>query len=112
MAEAAKTSRSDLLQMLKSLPPSQEILDFYHEKLEQFDREEREWVQRLRSCRSLIGDKVKLEDKVEAKTQEIRALQKALVDVQTSLMQERKRTRKLQLAKDRTKVRHRLLPRI
>lgn len=36
-----------LLSMLQRLPPSKELLDFYHKKLEQYVDDEQRWLKRL-----------------------------------------------------------------
>jgi hypothetical protein len=46
MAAEMSLGRQDLLSMLKSLPPSAEVMEFYHAKIEAFEKEERDWIKR------------------------------------------------------------------
>ena len=40
-----RLSSETLLDMLRRLPPSKELLDFYHQKVQSFAGEEKKWIQ-------------------------------------------------------------------
>ena len=105
--EAACTTagtRKDLLSMLKSLPPSRELLDFYHAKLDSFEREERQWLERIAEARKSQKRTLELERRLSDRDAEIAAIRKAVVDLTVAIEQERKRNDKLQKRLERTKV--------
>ena len=79
-------------------------MDFYHDKVAQFEKQESEWLGRLSGCRHLLRDHLELTKKCDDKDEEIGRLRKAIVDMQSALSLERKRTAKLQMANDRVKV--------
>ena len=105
--EAAATTagtRRDLLSMLKSLPPSRELLDFYHAKLDSFEKEERQWLERISDARKSQKRTLELERRLSDRDAEIAAIRKAVVDLTVAIELERKRNDKLQKRLDRTKV--------
>ena len=104
--EAATTAatRKDLLSMLKSLPPSRELLDFYHTKLDSFEKEERQWLERISDARKSQRKTLELERRLSDRDAEIAAIRKAVVDLTVAIEQERKRNDKLQKRLDKTKV--------
>ena len=79
-----------LLSMLQRLPPSKELLDFYHKKLEQYVDDEQRWLKRLASTKKAVDQSMNLEKEVFAQKREITALQKAVTDMREALAQERK----------------------
>ena len=105
--EAAATTagtRRDLLSMLKSLPPSRELLDFYHTKLNSFEKEERQWLERISDARKSQKRTLELERRLSDRDAEIAAIRKAVVDLTVAIELERKRNDKLQKRLERTKV--------
>ena len=103
-AAATAMTRKDLLAMLKSLPPSRELLDFYHAKLDSFEKEERQWLERISESRKSQKKTLELERRLSDRDAEIAAIRKAVVDLTVAIEQERKRNDKLQKRLDRTKV--------
>ena len=78
-----------LLSMLQRLPPSKELLDFYHKKLEQYVEDEQRWLKRLASTKKAVDQTETLEKDLFAQKREITALQKAVTDMREALVQER-----------------------
>ena len=98
------TSKASLLAMLDQLPPSKEILEFYRSKLTSFEAEEKQWAERLAKSRHLVSRNVDLEKTVDAREREIETLQKAMVEMQTALAQERKRSARMEANLDKMTV--------
>lgn len=97
-----------LLSMLQRLPPSKELLDFYHKKLEQYVDEESRWLKRLATTKKAVDQSAALEKEVFAQRREISALQKAVTDMREALVQERKINNKLYAENDKIRVSHEL----
>jgi len=102
--EDAAVSSKTLLEMLRRLPPSKELLDFYHEKVEKFSAEEKKWLQRLANSKVLTQQIQKLDKEVANQKREISALQKAVSDMQSALVQERKISAKVYAENDKLKI--------
>ena len=94
-----------LLSMLQRLPPSKELLDFYHKKLEQYVDDEQRWMKRLASTKKAVDQSMNLEKEIFAQKREITALQKAVTDIREALAQERKINNKLYVENDKLRVR-------
>lgn len=94
--------------MLQRLPPSKELLDFYHKKLEQYVDEESRWLKRLATTKKAVDQSAALEKEVFAQRREISALQKAVTDMREALVQERKINNKLYAENDKIRVSHEL----
>ena len=75
--DEAVGSQETLLEMLRRLPPSKELLDFYHGKVEDFAAEEKKWLDRLSNSRVLTNQIQKLDKELSNQKREIAALQKA-----------------------------------
>lgn len=97
-------STQPLLEMLRRLPPSKELLDFYHKKLEQFSDEESKWLKRLSEAKRASDRSIVIERDLIASKREISALQKAVSDIKNALVQERKINLKLQAENDKLRV--------
>ncbi len=93
-----------LRKVLDSLPPSQEVLDFYRKKVRQFEAEEKRWQQRATQARGAVAKMAELEGQKEEAKNEVRAMRRALVEMQGAVAMERKRASKLQAENDRLKV--------
>ena len=93
-----------LLDMLRRLPPSKELLEFYHSKLEKFADEEQAWLRRFQSSSKLSDRTRHLEKEVATQKREINALQKAVSDMRDALIQERKINTKLCGENDRLRI--------
>ncbi len=100
----AEEKTPPLLSMLQRLPPSKELLDFYHKKLEQYVEEESRWLKRLANTKKAVDHSRKLEKEVFAQKREITALQKAVTDMREALAQERKINNKLYAENDRIRI--------
>jgi coiled-coil domain-containing protein 77 len=101
---AGEEKTPPLLSMLQRLPPSKELLDFYHKKLEQYVDEEARWLKRLATTKKAVDQSSELQTEVFAKSREISALQKAITDMREALAQERKINNKLYADNDKIRV--------
>lgn len=93
-----------LLSMLQRLPPSKELLDFYHKKLEEYVEDEQRWLKRLASTKKAVDQSITLEQEIFAQKREITALQKAVTDIREALAQERKINNKLYVENDKLRI--------
>jgi len=96
--------RTPLLDMLRRLPPSKELLDFYHSKLEKFAEEEQTWIKRFQLSSKLSDRTRNLEKELSIQKKEVLALQKAVNDMQEALAQERKINTKICGENDRLRI--------
>ncbi|KAM7003296.1 coiled-coil domain-containing protein 77 [Tautogolabrus adspersus] len=90
---------------LAYLRPSRELLEFYREKIAQFDGEHEELLQMLEKYRGITEDQHKLQWEVRQREVEITELQNALSDMQVYLFQEREQSLRLYAENDRLKIR-------
>uniref|UniRef100_A0A7N6F6Y5 Coiled-coil domain containing 77 n=1 Tax=Anabas testudineus TaxID=64144 RepID=A0A7N6F6Y5_ANATE len=90
---------------LAYLRPSRELLEFYREKIAQFDSEHEELLQMLEKYRGITEDQHKLQWEVRQREGEIAELQNALSDMQVYLFQEREQSLRLYAENDRLKIR-------
>uniref|UniRef100_A0A9J8CEJ3 Coiled-coil domain containing 77 n=1 Tax=Cyprinus carpio carpio TaxID=630221 RepID=A0A9J8CEJ3_CYPCA len=90
---------------LAYLRPSRELLEFYRQKLAQFDGEHDDLLQMLEKYRSTAEEQHKLQWEVRQREEEIAELQNALSDMQVYLFQEREQALRLYAENDRLKIR-------
>ncbi|TKS73217.1 Coiled-coil domain-containing protein 77 [Collichthys lucidus] len=90
---------------LAYLRPSRELLEFYRQKIAQFDVEHEELLQMLEKYRGISEDQHKLQWEVRQREGEIAELQNALSDMQVYLFQEREQSLRLYAENDRLKIR-------
>ncbi|XP_070687119.1 coiled-coil domain-containing protein 77 isoform X1 [Pempheris klunzingeri] len=90
---------------LAYLRPSRELLEFYRQKIAQFDGEHEELLQMLEKYRGITEDQHKLQLEVRQREGEIVELQNALSDMQVYLFQEREQSLRLYAENDRLKIR-------
>ncbi|XP_056272778.1 coiled-coil domain-containing protein 77 isoform X2 [Pseudoliparis swirei] len=90
---------------LAYLRPSRELLEFYREKIAQFDGEHEDLLQMLDKYRVITEDQHKLQWEVRQREGEIAELQNALSDMQVYLFQEREQSLRLYAENDRLKIR-------
>ncbi|KAM6937485.1 coiled-coil domain-containing protein 77 [Xenentodon cancila] len=90
---------------LAYLRPSRELLEFYREKITQYDSEHEELLQMLEKYRSITEEQHKLQWEVRQREGEIAELQSALSDMQVYLFQEREQSLRLYAENDRLKIR-------
>uniref|UniRef100_A0A673MG97 Coiled-coil domain containing 77 n=1 Tax=Sinocyclocheilus rhinocerous TaxID=307959 RepID=A0A673MG97_9TELE len=90
---------------LAYLRPSRELLDFYRQKVAQFDGEHDDLLQMLEKCRSTAEEQHQLQWEVRQREEEIAELQNALSDMQVYLFQEREQALRLYAENDRLKIR-------
>uniref|UniRef100_A0A3B4H0U9 Coiled-coil domain containing 77 n=1 Tax=Pundamilia nyererei TaxID=303518 RepID=A0A3B4H0U9_9CICH len=90
---------------LAQLRPSRELLEFYRQKIAQFDSEHLELLQMLEKYKSLTEDQHKLQWEIRQREGEIAELQSALSDMQVYLFQEREQSLRLYAENDRLKIR-------
>ncbi|KAM6960519.1 coiled-coil domain-containing protein 77, partial [Aplochiton taeniatus] len=94
-----------ITERLAYLRPSRELLEFYRQKIAQFDGEHEELLQMLEKYKDITGDQHKLQWEVRQREAEIAELQKALSDMQVYLFQEREQALRLYAENDRLKIR-------
>ncbi|XP_043083812.1 coiled-coil domain-containing protein 77 isoform X2 [Puntigrus tetrazona] len=90
---------------LAYLRPSRELLDFYRQKVAQFDGEHDDLLQMLEKYRSTAEEQHKLQWEVRQREEEVAELQNALSDMQVYLFQEREQALRLYAENDRLKIR-------
>ncbi|XP_018585563.2 coiled-coil domain-containing protein 77 [Scleropages formosus] len=90
---------------LAYLRPSRELLEFYRQKVAQFDGEHDDLLRLLEKYRSTAEDQHKLQWELRQRESEIAELQKALSDMQVYLFQEREHALRLYAENDRLKIR-------
>uniref|UniRef100_A0A8C6UKM3 Coiled-coil domain containing 77 n=1 Tax=Neogobius melanostomus TaxID=47308 RepID=A0A8C6UKM3_9GOBI len=90
---------------LAYLRPSRELLEFYRQKIAQFDCEHEELLQMLGKYKSITEDQHKLQWELRQREGEIAELQNALSDMQVYLFQEREQSLRLYAENDRLKIR-------
>uniref|UniRef100_A0A4W4GUY2 Coiled-coil domain containing 77 n=1 Tax=Electrophorus electricus TaxID=8005 RepID=A0A4W4GUY2_ELEEL len=109
MESPPKSERVDsplppISERLAYLRPSRELLEFYRQKLAQFDAEHDDLLQLLEKYKSTTEDQHKLQWEVRQREEEIAELQKALSDMQVYLFQEREQALRLYAENDRLKI--------
>ncbi|XP_024137123.1 coiled-coil domain-containing protein 77 isoform X2 [Oryzias melastigma] len=90
---------------LAYLRPSRELLEFYRQKIAQYDGENEDLLRMLEKQRSIIDDQHKLQWELRQREGEIAELQNALSDMQVYLFQEREQSLRLYAENDRLKIR-------
>uniref|UniRef100_A0A3Q1GKL0 Coiled-coil domain containing 77 n=1 Tax=Acanthochromis polyacanthus TaxID=80966 RepID=A0A3Q1GKL0_9TELE len=90
---------------LANLRPSRELLEFYRQKISQYDSEQEELLQMLEKYKGITEDQHKLQWDVRQREGEIAELQNALSDMQVYLFQEREQSLRLYAENDRLKIR-------
>ncbi|XP_037539349.1 coiled-coil domain-containing protein 77 [Nematolebias whitei] len=90
---------------LAYLRPSRELLEFYRQKIAQYDGEHEELLQMLEKYRGVTEDQHKLQWDIRQREGEIAELQSALSDMQVFLFQEREQSLRLYAENDRLKIR-------
>uniref|UniRef100_A0A3B3HPY1 Coiled-coil domain containing 77 n=1 Tax=Oryzias latipes TaxID=8090 RepID=A0A3B3HPY1_ORYLA len=84
---------------------SRELLEFYRQKIAQYDGENEELLQMLEKHRSIMDDQHKLQWELRQREGEVAELQNALSDMQVYLFQEREQSLRLYAENDRLKIR-------
>uniref|UniRef100_A0A3P9Q857 Coiled-coil domain containing 77 n=1 Tax=Poecilia reticulata TaxID=8081 RepID=A0A3P9Q857_POERE len=90
---------------LAYLRPSRELLQFYRQKIAQYDGEHEELLQMLERFKSITEDQHKLQYDIQEREREVTQLQSALSDMQVYLFQEREQSLRLYAENDRLKIR-------
>ncbi|KAJ3596417.1 hypothetical protein NHX12_002824 [Muraenolepis orangiensis] len=90
---------------LAHLRPSRELLEFYRQKISQFESEREGLLQTLEKYRGMTEEQHKLQWEVRQGEREVAELQKALSDMQVYLFQEREQSLRLYAENDRLKIR-------
>jgi len=99
------TSLPSVEQRLADLRPSRELLEFYRQKIAEYDDEYMTLLKRFETLSSTQEDKRKVEEELKGREAEVHQLQKALSDIQVFLMQERENVVRLYAENDRLKLR-------
>ncbi|XP_051548657.1 coiled-coil domain-containing protein 77 isoform X1 [Myxocyprinus asiaticus] len=103
--EPLESPLPSISERLAYLRPSRELLEFYRQKVAQFDGEHEDLLQMLEKYRSTAEEQHKLQWEVRQREEEIVELQKALSDMQVYLFQEREQALRLYAENDRLKIR-------
>ncbi|XP_061577415.1 coiled-coil domain-containing protein 77 [Cololabis saira] len=90
---------------LAYLRPSRELLEFYRQKITQYDSEHEELLHMLDKYRGFTEEQHKLQQEVQQREGEIAELQSGLSDMQVYLFQEREQSLRLYAENDRLKIR-------
>ncbi|KAM9754532.1 coiled-coil domain-containing protein 77 [Menidia menidia] len=90
---------------LAYLRPSRELLEFYRQKIAQYDGEHEDLLQMLEKYKGVTEDQHKLQWELRQREGEITELQNALSDMQVYLFQEREQSLRLYAENDRLKIR-------
>eukprot|EP00054_Salpingoeca_dolichothecata_P011369 m.63152 g.63152 ORF g.63152 m.63152 type:complete len:556 (+) comp19431_c1_seq2:89-1756(+) len=93
-----------IAERLRSLQPSQELLQFYRQKILEFDGEHAELVAKLEKYKLTFEEQHKTAWLVAQQREEIAELQRALSDIQVCLFQEREHVLRLYAENDRLKI--------
>ncbi|XP_030628659.1 coiled-coil domain-containing protein 77 [Chanos chanos] len=101
----AESPLPPIQERLACLRPSRELLEFYRQKVAQFDEEHDSLLQMLEKYKSAMADQSKLQWEVRQREEEISELQRALSDMQICLLQEREQALRLYAENDRLKIR-------
>ncbi|XP_028264039.1 coiled-coil domain-containing protein 77 [Parambassis ranga] len=105
MGQESDSPLPPIHERLAYLRPSRELLEFYRQKIAQFDSEHEELLQMLEKYRGITEDQHKLQWEVRQREGEIAELQNALSDMQVYLFQEREQSLRLYAENDRLKIR-------
>lgn len=104
IAKDANNGENYVLGLLQQLPPTRELLQHYHEKLVQYEQEEKQLLQRISACGQLLDTSNRLEKEVRRKDAEIERLRITLEDLSIALHHERKIGLKLNAENDRLRL--------
>ena len=105
MAEGDGSPLPSVAERLSQLRPSRELLEYYRQKVAEFDSEHEEMVRRLDAYRCTYEEHHKSQWTIRQREQEIAELQKALSDMQVYLFQEREQVLRLHAENDRLRLR-------
>jgi len=94
-----------LADRLAQLRPSAELLQFYRDKVAEYDNDQESMLARLESYRNAVEEQHSSHWKVQQKEEEVGALQKALSDLQVCLFQEREQVLRVHAENDKLKIR-------
>ncbi|KAA0724702.1 Coiled-coil domain-containing protein 77 [Triplophysa tibetana] len=103
--ESRESPLPSISERLAYLRPSRELLEFYRQKVAQYDGEHEDLLQMLEKYRGSAEEQHKLQWDVRQREEEIAELQKALSDLQVYLFQEREQALRLYAENDRLKIR-------
>ncbi|KAL2093899.1 hypothetical protein ACEWY4_011211 [Coilia grayii] len=103
--QEAESPLPPITERLAYLRPSRELLEFYRQKVAQFDGEHEDLLQMLEKYKNTTEDQHKVQWEVRQREGEIAELQKALSDMQVYLFQEREQALRLYAENDRLKIR-------
>uniref|UniRef100_A0A3Q2ZC67 Coiled-coil domain containing 77 n=1 Tax=Kryptolebias marmoratus TaxID=37003 RepID=A0A3Q2ZC67_KRYMA len=105
MQEEHDSPLPPIQERLAYLRPSRELLEFYRQKIAQYDGEHEDLLQMLEKYRGVTEDQHKLQWDMRQREGEIAELQNALSDMQVFLFQEREQSLRLYAENDRLKIR-------
>ena len=94
----------DLPTRLENLRPSRELLEFYRNKIAEYDDHHSDLLDRIHRIEEVCDSNMKLENDLKSRDSEISNLQKALSDLQAYLLEERDHVLRLYAENDRLKI--------
>lgn len=94
----------DLPTRLENLRPSRELLEFYRNKIAEYDDHHSDLLDRIHKIEDVCDSNMKLENDLKGRDSEISNLQKALSDLQAYLLEERDHVLRLYAENDRLKI--------
>lgn len=104
-ASAETADIPSINERLSQLRPSRELLEYYRQKLAEYDNEYEELLQKLEKYKCAYEQVHKSQWEIQQREDEIAELQHALSDMQVFLFQEREHVLRLYAENDRLKIR-------
>lgn len=99
-----KNSMPTINERLGYLRPSRELLEYYRQKIGEYDIEREDIMKKIDKFKNALEDQHRLQWELRQKDDEISELQKAISDMQVFLFQEREQVLKLYAENDRLKI--------
>ncbi|KAL6617321.1 hypothetical protein U3516DRAFT_812058 [Neocallimastix sp. 'constans'] len=97
-------TNNELKAEIEKLPLSQELLQYYKDRLESFEKDYEKAVQLMDGCRVSHEEYFNLTRELQQKTKEVTSLQKLISDAQLAIFDERKEFLKVLAENDKLKI--------
>ncbi|KAF0299161.1 Coiled-coil domain-containing protein 77 [Amphibalanus amphitrite] len=101
---ALSLAQGDVQKLIQQLPPSDDLLEYYRAKTDQFQRRLEGLTDRLDQYRAAVEDAHELQEQLTARDTELSQLQQAISDMQVYVFQERDQVLRLHSENDRLKI--------
>ncbi|XP_037071375.1 coiled-coil domain-containing protein 77-like [Pollicipes pollicipes] len=95
----------DVHELIQQLPPSDDLLEYYRTKTDQFQRRLDQLADKLDQYRTSVADARQLQAELTERDAEVAQLQLAVSDMQVYVFQERDQVLRLHAENDRLKIR-------